>query len=318
MKACRVSVVIPTRNRIDKLRRALASVDQQTFRDFDVWVVDDGSTDRTTQYLRQDRLHEDYPDIPSINVLVNDQPLGAAAARNQALDRACGELIAFLDDDDAWLPDYLERQVANLDCHPDASASYAGYTEVDQQGRYSRPDVRPLFHYDCPLLHLVTESFVHTLSVVVCRRETFDRIGQLDDKLGIVHDMDWYARLLMSDGTIIPVAGSSLVRREIPGGLVTRYHEWFEEEQSVLSRVFRQSRECARREGHVRAHRALVFARLGIARGDYSFAVRRLFEALWEAPVRSMQIILLRLSRNLRPAARYPDPSDHDRSTQKP
>lgn len=300
MKACRVSIVIPTRNRIEKLRRALAAVDQQTFRDFDVWIVDDGSTDGTAQYLRQGRLLEDYPGIPSIHVLVNDQPVGAAAARNQALDRARGELIAFLDDDDIWLPDYLKRQVANLDCHPNISASYAGHIEVDQLGQYSRPDVRPLFHYDCPLLHLVTESFIHTLSVFVCRRETFDRIGPLDGSLGIVHDIDWYARLLMSGGRITPVAGSLLVRREIPGGLVTRLHEWFEEEQRVLTRVFRQDRECARREGHVRAHRALVFARLGMACKDYSFAVRRLFEAFWGAPVRCMQIIFLRLSRNIR------------------
>ncbi len=313
-----MSVVIPTRNRIERLRRALASVDQQTFRDFDVWIVDDGSTDGTAQYLGQDRLREEYPDIPSINVLVNDRPVGAAAARNRALERARGDLIAFLDDDDIWLPDYLKRQVATLDSHPRISASFAGHTEVDQQGRCSRPDVRPLFRYDCPLLHLVTESYIHTLSVFICRREVFDRIGPLNDRLGIVHDIDLYARLLLNGGAIIPVAGSSLVRRGIPGGLVTRHREWFEEERSVLSRVFGQSGECARRQGHVRSHRALFFARLGMGRKDYSFAARRLFEALWVAPVRCIQIILLRLSRNLRPGGPHPDSSEHDRSDWNP
>lgn len=308
----RVSVVIPTRNRLEKLRRALAAVDRQTFRDFDVWIVDDGSTDGTARYLRQGSLREEYPGISSINVRVNERPVGAAAARNRALDRARGELIAFLDDDDIWLPDYLKEQVASLDSHPDASASFAAHTEVDPQGRHSRPDVRPLLHYDCPLLHMVTESFIHTLSVFVCRREAFDRVGPLDDRLGIVHDIDWYARLLLSGGTIVPVAGSSLVRREIPGGLVTRHREWFEEEQSWLSRVFGQSRECARRQGCVRAHRALFFARLGMGRKDYSFAVRRLFEAFRVAPIRSIQIAFLRLSRNLRPGAPHPDPSEHD------
>ncbi len=314
----RVSVVIPTRNRNAKLRRALAAVDGQTFRDFDVWIVDDCSTDGTVQYLRQGGPREDCPHIPAVHVLFNDRPVGAAAARNQALGRVRGELIAFLDDDDVWLPDYLKRQVSTLDRHPQTSASYAVCTEVDEEGHQRRPDLRPLFQYASPLIHLLTESFVHTLSAFVCRREALDRVGPLNEGLLIVHDLDWYARLLMSGGTLLPVPGAAIIRREIPGGLVTRHREWFDEEQSVLRRVFGDSRECASREGHVRVHRALLFARLGIARKDYTFAARRLFEAFRRAPVRSIQIICLRLLRNLRPRAHHPDPSGHDGSTLKP
>jgi len=296
----RVSVVIPTRNRMEKLRRALAAVECQTFRDFDVWIVDDCSTDGTTELLRQGRLQEDYPDIPAMHVLFNGRPVGAAGARNRALDRARGEMIAFLDDDDVWLPEYLARQVSTLDRYPEASASYAACTEIDEHGRQRRPDFRPLFEYDSPLLHLLTESFVHTLSVFVCRRRALDRVGPLNDRLLIVHDLDWYARLLMSGGTIVPVPGAAIVRHEIPGGLIARHREWFEEEQSVLSRVFRERRECAYREGHVRTHRALFFARVGISRKDYSFAALRLLEAFRKDPVRCLQIIFLRTLRNLR------------------
>jgi hypothetical protein len=121
----------------------------------------------------------------------------------------------------------------------------------------------------------------------------------------------------MSGGTIIPVPGAAIVRREIPGGLVARHREWFEEEQSVLSRVFRQSRECAGQEGRIRAHRALVFARLGIARKDCFFAARRLLEAFQEDPVRCMQIIFLRTLRNLR-EARQQDSSNHEWSRIRP
>jgi glycosyltransferase involved in cell wall biosynthesis len=309
---------MPTRNRIEGLRQALASVDRQTFRDFDVWIVDDGSTDGTAEYLLEGPLREEYPGIPSLNVRVNDRPAGAAAARNRALAGVRGELIAFLDDDDVWLPDYLERQVATLDSHPDASASFAGHTEVDPGGRTSRPDVRPLFRYDSPLLHLLTENYIHTLSVFVCRREMIDRTGPMDDRLGIVHDIDWYARLLLNGGSIIPVSGSPLVRRGVPGGLVTRHREWFEEEQRLLGRVFGTSRVSARRQGHLRAHRALLFARLGIRRRDYSFSVRRLFEAFRMAPVRCIRIIFLRLTRNLLPRASRADLSEHDRRSWKP
>jgi hypothetical protein len=209
-------------------------------------------------------------------------------------------MIAFLDDDDSWFPDYLEKQVSTLDRHPDASASYAAHTEIDQKGHPRKPDLQPLFRYDTALFHLLTESFVHTLSVFVCRRKALETVGPLNDSLLIVHDLDWYARLLMSGGTIVPVPGTAIVKREIPGGLVARHREWFEEEKGVLSRVLGESRESTVREGHVRAHRALLFARLGLARRDYSFAVLRLAEAFEAEPVRSVQIILLRLLRNMK------------------
>jgi glycosyltransferase involved in cell wall biosynthesis len=301
MKCARVSVVIPTRERLAKLRRALTGVERQTFRDFEVWVVDDGSTDGTPEYLRRSDLGSDYPGIPSIRALINERPAGAAAARNRVFDHARGELVAFLDDDDVWLPEYLERQVANLDRQPDASASYAPYTEVDRRGRRTRPDLQPLFDYDSALLHLMTENPVHTLSALVCRREAFDRIGRLDEGLSIAHDLDWYARLILGGGRLIPLPGAPLLEREIPGGLVSGVRRWFEEERAVLHRVLRDSPACARHQRQIRAHRALLFARLGIARKDYAFAAGRLFEALSGAPVRSLQIVARRLSRNLRP-----------------
>ena len=301
MKCARVSVVIPTRERLAQLRRALAGVERQTFRDFEVWVVDDGSTDGTPEYLQRSRLGSDYPGIPSIRALINERPAGAAAARNRVLDHARGELVAFLDDDDVWLPEYLERQIANLDRHPDATASYAPHMEVDRRGRHTRPDLQPLFDYDSTLLHLMTESPIHTLSALVCRREAFDRIGRLDEGLSVVHDLDWYARLVLSGGRLIPLPGAPLLEREIPGGLVSGVHRWFEEERAVLHRVLRDRPACARHQRQIRAHRALFFARLALARKDYGFAAARLFEAFSGAPVRSLQIVARRLSRNLRP-----------------
>src|SRR5262245_54127789 len=122
----RVSVVIPTRNRRPQLQWALSSVQSQTFRDFEVIVIVDGSTDDTVAWLRS--CPED------IRVLVVDTAVGAAAARNRGIESTRGELIAFLDDDDVWLPTYLEAQVAQLDSHPDAALSYADHVNVDLEG----------------------------------------------------------------------------------------------------------------------------------------------------------------------------------------
>lgn len=299
MSPFRVSVVIPTRDRVNKLRRALGSVEGQIYRDFDVWVVDDGSKDGTSHYLRQEGLEEDYPGIPALHVIVNNRPAGAAAARNQAVKRSEGEFIAFLDDDDAWAPEFLQQQVANLDRHPRALVSYAGYLEVNREGGRRRPDMRPLFQYETPLVQLLTESYIHTLSIITCRRRAFTQAGYLDPGLRIVHDLDWYARLLLSGGEIIPLGSSPLVMREMPGGLVKGHRLWFDEERGVIGRACRLDQLCARNEKSIRAHRALLFSRIGISRGDYSFAAARLLEALGRAPFRSMRIVFERLRRNL-------------------
>jgi glycosyltransferase involved in cell wall biosynthesis len=313
MGSCRVSVVIPTRNRREKLQRALASLDQQTYRDFEVWLVDDGSTDGTGDFLESSQLQMTYPNIPAIHKITNAPSRGAAAARNQAMARANGELIAFLDDDDIWFPDYLQHQVNQLDNHPEVAACCAPHVEFDESGRFYQPDLLPLVNHEHALIHLLTDSFVHTMSIFVCRHEAFRAIGPFEEKLGIVHDWDWYARLLLSGLRILAPAGPALAGREIPGGLVTRHRTWHEEERSMLDRIFAQNKQFSGEEQHVRAHRALVFARIGLQRNDYAFAASRLLEAFRRAPLRSTQTIALRLARNIRAAdtSKY---SDHQTS----
>lgn len=302
VKACRVSIVIPTRNRLEKLRRALASIEQQTCRDYEVWLVDDGSTDGTRDFVESGRLARSYPGIPSIHALLNTQSRGAAAARNQALAQAGGELIAFLDDDDLWFPEYLQQQLMRLDSHPEAAACCARHVEFDACGRSYTTDPLPLFADDDPLIHLLTDSFIHTMSVFMCRSAAFDSIGPFDETLCIVHDWDWYARLLLRGNSILTPAGPVLVGREIPGGLVARHRAWYAEEQTVLNKIFADNTQYSGRQRKVRAHRALVFARIGLSRKDYTFALRRLMKAFGRAPLNCTRVIAFRLMRNFRSA----------------
>ena len=317
MSAHRVSVVIPTRNRLDKLRRALASVDRQSYRDFEVWLVDDGSSDGTGDFLGSGELTRGYPNIPSIHVLTNEVGGGAAAARNRALKQLGGDLIAFLDDDDVWLPEFLARQVAYLDRNPGTAVACAPFVEVDAGGRSRQPDLQPLFHYASPLIHLLTEAFVHTMSILVCRRSVFTDIGLLDERLRVVHDWEWYARLLLSGAAITATGGTALVGRDAQGGLVSRHRDWYREERHVLERIAGDSREVARALRQIRAHRALLFARIALRRGDTAFAAVRLGEALWTAPLRSLNILFRRLSRNAC-LAKAQSPSDDTWSESRP
>jgi glycosyltransferase involved in cell wall biosynthesis len=299
-------VVVPTRDRVDKLRRAVDSIRRQRFRSFDLWIVDDGSRDGTARYLHDLATTSCEPGDPAVHVVRHTTQAGAAAARNRALRSAGGELIAFLDDDDAWHPDYLRLQVATLDGAPDAAASVAGHTLVDARGRPGRPDMRPLFDYGSPVVHMATEWYVHTMSAVVCRREAFDALGLLDRELRICHDVDWYIRLLHSGRRIVTVEAPPLVVRESPGGLVRNHRLWYREEAVVLGRAFRRSPACARERRRVLAHRSLLHARVASHDRDYAFAAARVWDAFRRAPGRSARIVLRRLYRNLAGGRRGP------------
>jgi hypothetical protein len=108
-----VTAVIPTRNRRPRVIGAVASVQRQTLQDVEILVVDDASTDGTDGVLAEVAAQD-----PRVRVLRQEAAGGAPRARNRGLDEARGEFVAFLDDDDLWLPSKLERQLSFLGDHP--------------------------------------------------------------------------------------------------------------------------------------------------------------------------------------------------------
>src|SRR5215472_12900978 len=108
-----VSVIIPTLDRPKLLLRAFGSVLRQTHRDIEVIVVADRSDPETVSAVRS-------VEDPRLRLILNPHPSTAAGARNVGADHAMGEWIAFLDDDDEWLPNKLERQLAFASGHPRA------------------------------------------------------------------------------------------------------------------------------------------------------------------------------------------------------
>jgi glycosyltransferase involved in cell wall biosynthesis len=125
----RVSVVVPLYNKARYVGRALDSIAKQTFEDFEVIVVDDGSTDTGSTFAAS------YPD-PRFR-LIGQPRQGPGAARNRGLSLATGEFVAFLDADDEWLPDYLEQAVRQLT--DGGTACVCGY--FDEPGGVSTIDL---------------------------------------------------------------------------------------------------------------------------------------------------------------------------------
>jgi glycosyltransferase involved in cell wall biosynthesis len=121
----RVSVVIPTKDRCERLATTLAMVLDQTVTPHEVLVVVDGSVDRTVEYLRS-------LGHPQVRALVNTNPSGVAAARNRGIAAATGDWVAFTDDDDLWTPRKLELQLDALARQPEARWSTVTSVSVDE------------------------------------------------------------------------------------------------------------------------------------------------------------------------------------------
>lgn len=127
-----VSVVIPCYNCEKYIRITIESVLHQTMKDFEIIVVDDCSTDRSYEIVRE-MASED----PRIRVLKNEANQGVAAARNKGIEAAEGEKIALLDSDDLWLEDKLERQL-DLSRRTGAEIIYCSYDLIDERGNQVR------------------------------------------------------------------------------------------------------------------------------------------------------------------------------------
>lgn len=190
-----VSVVIPTYNRAHVLPRALQSVARQTYADYEVIVVDDGSTDGTPSVL--DRI--DPPVRDRMKVLRAEQNSGAAAARNRGVRAARGSFVAFLDADDEWMPAKLEKQLERFrSAPPEVGLVTTGYTLIDLGGRTQAGN--PRYPQEGDLSASMPDfiggqgEIVGVFSTLMFRRDVFDRIGGLDESLSCWEDADFYFR----------------------------------------------------------------------------------------------------------------------------
>lgn len=185
----RISVIMPTYNRARFLGDAIRSVLAQTLTDFEVIVVDDGSTDNTSEIVRA------FAD-PRVKYLRQDNQ-GPAGARNNGIRASTGEYVSFLDSDDTFLPRKLEIQARALDLEYDLGLVAGGYEFIDEGGRLLREE-RPWIgrpSLDLPTILLGGVAPVHAVMV---RREWLDRVGSFDASFRAAEDMDLWYRLSLA------------------------------------------------------------------------------------------------------------------------
>ncbi|WHZ21020.1 MAG: hypothetical protein OJF47_000132 [Nitrospira sp.] len=178
----RVSIVIPTYNCEGFLGQAIDSALGQTYRDFELIVVDDGSTDGTRS------LVAGYGDAVRYLYQPNQ---GVSAARNLALSQAGGEFIAYLDADDLWGPEKLVRQVEYLESHPTCGFVHTEIAVIDEQekvlhARFNHDTGRIVPQGRC-VRDVLSRSHIQTLTVLE-RRDAFNDAGAFDLRLSVAED----------------------------------------------------------------------------------------------------------------------------------
>ncbi len=186
-----VSVIVPTYNRAHLLGRALQSILKQTYKDFEVIVVDDGSTDNTMDVVRFFRALK-------INYIKHSENKGEPAARNTGVKAARGEYVAFLDSDDEWLPEKLEKEMDVFKKEPSRlGVVYSDMCEIERNGDrciWKSPTFMPedgLFYKRALKYHIYGIG----IGSAVVKKECFGKAGLFDERLSYYVDLDFFIRL---------------------------------------------------------------------------------------------------------------------------
>jgi len=205
----RVTVVIPTFNRALLLTEAIGSVLAQTYRDYEIVVCDDGSTDDTAA-----RVHSCGSRVRYLRLDHCGRP---GPARNRGIEAARGELIAFLDDDDLWEPDKLARQVALFDQQPALGLVYTNRRLLLRDGSYTAPVITPPPQRSGELLDVVLTGDCPCICTALVRRDLLRRLGGFDETLDYAgEELDLWLRLARLAPAARVAEPLTLIRRQAP------------------------------------------------------------------------------------------------------
>jgi len=206
-----VSIIIPTHGRPGLLREALDSVAQQTFRDYEVIVVDDGSPQPIAD------IAADHPTRPAV---IRQHHLGPASARNRGIEAARAEMIAFLDSDDLWQAEKLRTFISKLETGNGARLYYGPMAPMDAAGNTVPGRTKPC-HAGQITQKLFCSSFVH-VPTVVCRKEVLTKVGGFDERLAVCEDYDRWLRVSIDEPFgLIP---EPLARRRLHPNRLSKSH----------------------------------------------------------------------------------------------
>lgn len=279
-----VSVIMPVYNAEPYVAEAIDSVLAQTFRGFELIIVDDGSTDESR------RICQGYTDgriqfVPQKNK-------GIAGALNTGIQHARGQFIAFLGAKDRWLPEKLELHVVHLSANPHVGVTYAGSRFIDGEGKSLRIVQQPKLR-DVSAVDVFCRNPVGNRSSAIIRRDELDRVAAphpvdctrmcfFDESLKQSEDIEMWLRLaLVGEAKFEGIPGILTEYRMVNGGLSARVLRQYQSWEAVVERLRDLFPEFVKRhEGRAKAYQLRYLARRMIQLGDPGMAIAFLKESM--------------------------------------
>ena len=266
MKGKKVSVILPVYGVEQYIAEAVRSVLAQTYGNFELLIIDDGSPDRSIEICQQ------FID-PRIQI-IQQKNRGLSGARNTGIRHATGDYLAFLDGDDLWAPEKLERHVAHLDTSSKVGISFSRSAFIDEQGK-------DLNTYQMPKLTGITADYllccnpVGNGSAPVVRREVFNSIGRknaevetcyFDESLRRAEDIECWLRIAIQTPWLIEGIPEPLTLYRVnAGGLSASLLQQLASWEAMMEKTRSYAPELiARGESVARAYQLLYLARTAV------------------------------------------------------
>jgi glycosyltransferase involved in cell wall biosynthesis len=222
-----ISVVIPVYNGEKTIKETVDSVINQNFLDFELIIINDGSTDKTLEIIsmiKDERLKVfSYPNA------------GLAASRNRGISLATGEYISFIDADDLWIPDKLESQLKVLQENPEAAVAYSWTDCIDESGKFLGKGSYLSFSGDVRA-NLLLSNFIDSGSNVLIRTEVLRKVGYFDESRKSCEDWDMWLRLA-ADYSFVAVSKPQVLYRMSTTSMSVNFLRMEAESMEVIEKI---------------------------------------------------------------------------------
>ncbi len=228
-----ISVIIPAYNAEHTIWETVESVWQQTFLDYEIIIIDDGSRDQTLEVLNKIAVQDKRVKVFSY------ENAGACVARNLGISHATGEFIAFLDSDDLWTRDKLELQLAALQKHPEAGIAYSWTCTMYKQGESLRFMQCNTSLYEGNIYpNLLISNFIGSGSNILARRQAIESVEGFDTTLKACQDWDYYLRLAARWSFVLVPKNQILYRQSSRGTITSNVDVMEEQGRFMLDKAY--------------------------------------------------------------------------------
>ncbi|GAB4383888.1 MAG: hypothetical protein Kow00121_46530 [Elainellaceae cyanobacterium] len=228
----KVTVILPAYNAGQYIEETIDSVLQQSYRNFELLVINDGSTDDTVA------LVEPYTQRDPRVQLISQPNQGVSAARNHGICQASGELVAFLDADDLWVPEKLEAHVRHLCSDSKLGMSFARIEFIDSDGNRTGQRSNLRLRNILPH-HFYQDNLACTPSNIVTRRSILQSIGGFDGDLSGLADIDLFLRICCAGWKVEGLDRVLVYYRTHAGGMSSQLKrmedEWYRFDAKVAT-----------------------------------------------------------------------------------